>query len=93
LTVESSWRFSFVDNRHKPQEVRASALALPRRSREKLAAELIGSLQPSLAGDDTGRTEAEWKEEAQRRSVAVERGQMKLIPGEVVMKRLRHRIK
>jgi putative addiction module component (TIGR02574 family) len=79
----------------KLQEVRESALALPLRSRAKLATELIRSLDDGPQGGppSSERTEAEWKEEIKRRMEAIDRGEMKLIPGEVVMKRLRARIK
>jgi len=87
------------------QEVRESALALPRRSREKLAQELAESVMSKEDLDilysrgkfknppGSERTEAEWEAEIKRRMEAHDRGEAKLIPGEQVMKWLRKRMK
>jgi putative addiction module component (TIGR02574 family) len=89
----------------KLQEVRESALALPRRSREKLAQELAESVMSEQDLDilysrgkfknppGSERTEAEWKEEIRRRIEAHDRGEAETVPGEVVMEWLRKRIK
>jgi putative addiction module component (TIGR02574 family) len=78
----------------KLQEVRESALALPLRSRAKLATELIRSLEVERPGPPgSERTEAEWKEEIKRRIDEHDRGEAKTVPGEEVMKWLRKRMK
>jgi putative addiction module component (TIGR02574 family) len=89
----------------KLQEVRESALALPLRSRKKLAQELTESVMNKEDLDilysrgkfknppGSERTEAEWKEEIQRRMEAHDRGEAKTVPGEEVMKWLRKRMK
>ena len=79
----------------KLQEVRESALALPLRSRAKLATELIRSLEDGPRGGPPGseRAEAEWKEEIKKRMEAHDRGEAKTIPGEEVMAWLRKRMK
>jgi putative addiction module component (TIGR02574 family) len=89
----------------KLQEVRESALALPKRSREKLAQELAESVMSEQDRDilysrgkfknppGSERTEAEWKVEIKRRMEAHDRGEAKTVSGEVVMEWLRQRIK
>jgi putative addiction module component (TIGR02574 family) len=89
----------------KLQEVRESALALPLRSRAKLAQELTESVMSEQDLDilysrgkfknppGSERTEAEWREEIKRRMEAHDRGEAKTVPGEVVMEWLRKRMK
>ena len=80
----------------KLQEVRQSALALPLRSRKKLAQELAESvLIEQEPGDSLHRENiaAEWKEEIKRRIDAYARGEVKTVPGEKVMAWLRKRMK
>ena len=79
----------------KLQEVRESALALPRRSREKLAQELAESILTEERPEYGSRSEsvtAEWKEEIKRRMDEYARGEAKTVPGEKVMAYLRKRI-
>jgi putative addiction module component (TIGR02574 family) len=88
----------------KLQEVRESALALPRRSREKLAQELTESVmsKEDLAilysrgkfknPPGSERTEAEWREEIKRRMEAYDRGEDKGIPWEEVQAEMEERI-
>lgn len=88
----------------KLQEVRESALALPRRSREKLAQELTESVMSEQELDvlysrgkfknppGSERTEAEWKEEIKRRIDAYDRGEDKGVPWEEVRAQMETRI-
>ena len=88
----------------KLQEVRESALALPRRSREKLAQELAESVMSEQDLDilysrgkfqnppGSERTEAEWKEEIKRRIEAYDRGEDKGAPWEEVRAQMEARI-
>lgn len=85
----------------KLQEVRESALALPRKSREKLAQELVESVMSEQDLDilysrgkfknppGSERTEEEWRKELERRIADVDSGKDKGIPWEVVQKRMR----
>jgi putative addiction module component (TIGR02574 family) len=88
----------------KLQEVRESALALPRRSREKLAQELAESVMSEEDLDilysrgkfknppGSERTEAEWKEEIRRRIVALDSGKDKGETWEDVQKWMKERM-
>ena len=88
----------------KLQEVRESALALPRRSREKLAQELAESVMCEQDLDilysrgkfknppGSERTEAEWKAEIKRRIKAHESGEDPGIPWEEVRAEMEARI-
>jgi len=87
----------------KLQEVRESALALPRRSREKLAQELAESVMSEEDLDilysrgkfknppGSERTEAEWEAEIKRRIKAHESGEDPGVPWEEVLKETRQR--
>jgi putative addiction module component (TIGR02574 family) len=61
------------------------AMALEPQEREALAEELLRSLHAE-PGDSA---EAEWVAEAERRLDAIERGEVALIPGAVVMEEAR----
>ena len=85
------------------QEVRESALALPRRSREKLAQELAESVMSKEDLDilhsrgkfrnppGSERTEAEWEAEIKRRIEAHASGEDPGIPWEEVLNEMRQR--
>jgi putative addiction module component (TIGR02574 family) len=80
----------------KLQEVRESALALPLRSRKKLAQELADSVVSEEEWEDCFPSESiatEWKEEIKRRMDAYARREVKTVPGEKVMAWLRKRMK
>ena len=68
-------------------KVLTDALSLPRRSRAKLAQQLLESL------DDPKQREIDrlWADEAEDRIDAYERGELKSIPGEEVFRRLKPR--
>ncbi len=80
----------------KLQEVRESALALPLRSRKKLAQELADSVVNEEEWGSCFASESiaiDWKEEIKRRMDEYERGEAKTVPGEKVMAYLRKRMK
>ncbi len=70
------------------QTIFAEALALPADARERLAEELWQSL------DDARQEEirAAWAEEIHRRILALEGGEVKAVPGDEVMQRIRTEI-
>ena len=68
-------------------QLRIEAMALDPKEREALAEELLLSLD----GERTAN-ELAWVEECKRRVEAVDRGEMKTIPGEQVMRELRERL-
>lgn len=70
-------------------EVFAAALALERRSRVKLAHELIVSLDQGPVQLSEAEWEEAWGEEAERRLLEIEEGRVQGIPGEEVMARVR----
>ena len=72
----------------KLQEVRESALALPVRSRRKLAEDLIYSLAAS-SKDQGQESEAAWIAEAEARIDAFERGELETISLESFIKHVR----
>jgi hypothetical protein len=88
----------------KLQEVRESALALPRRSREKLAQELAESVMSEEDLDilysrgkfknppGSERTEAEWVSEIKRRIAALDSGEDKGESWEDVQKWMKERM-
>ena len=61
-----------------------AALALPPENRAALAEQLLDS----LAERDQAAIDAAWGEEAQRRLEAFDQGQVRVIPGEEVMRSL-----
>ena len=75
--------------RNSAAKVVNDALALPARSRAKLAERLLESL------DDPEQKEFDrlWAEEAEDRIDAYEKGELKAIPGEEVFRRLKPRKK
>jgi putative addiction module component (TIGR02574 family) len=80
----------------KLQEVRESALALPLRSRKKLAQELAESVVSKADWASCFASKiiaAEWNEEIKRRMDEHARGEAKTVPGEKVMAYLRKRMK
>ena len=66
------------------EEILQQLLSLPVETRAALAERLLESLDPP---DEKNRQL--WAEEAERRVEAYERGEMKAIPGEEVLARLR----
>ena len=70
-------------------KVVSEALSLPPRSRAKLAEQLLESL------DDPKQKEIDrlWADEVEDRIDAYERGELKVIPGQEVFRRLRPRKK
>ena len=64
-----------------------TALALPAKTRAKLAERLLASL------DDPRQREIDalWAEEAEDRITAFERGQIRRVPGEQVFRKLKRR--
>jgi len=70
-------------------KVVSEALSLPPRSRAKLAEQLLASL------DDPKQKEIDrlWADEVEDRIDAYERGELKVIPGQEVFRRLRPRKK
>ena len=72
----------------KPDELIAEAVSLPVEIRTKLVEQLLESLNPSLAEFDKL-----WAEEAERRVEELERGDIKAIPGEEVISRIKKRLK
>jgi len=73
----------------KPQTIENEALHLPIEERARLAQRLLESL------DDLSEKEAEklWLQEAQRRAKEIDEGKVKLVPAEVVERRIRARLK
>jgi putative addiction module component (TIGR02574 family) len=71
------------------EEVMNAALALPPNERERLAEQLMETLDAA----EQARIDALWAEEAARRDREIEDGIVKPIPGEEVMNRMRSRYK
>jgi putative addiction module component (TIGR02574 family) len=69
------------------QGVLQSALALPDSDRAEIAASLIRSLDTETDDD----VDAAWAAEIQRRIESIERGDVKLVPWDDVMREMRHR--
>jgi putative addiction module component (TIGR02574 family) len=69
------WLMLFEYSFMKLQEVRESALALPRRSRRMLVRDLLGSIAPSSEARGL-KTQGEWVAEAEARINAFERGEL-----------------
>ena len=72
----------------KPDELIAEAVSLPVEIRTKLVEQLLESLNPSLEEFDKL-----WEEEAERRVEELERGDIKAIPGEEVVSKIKKRLK
>jgi putative addiction module component len=70
-------------------EIQEQARRLPSSQKAELARILIEELDGSVDRD----TEQLWLEEAQRRYDAYLKGEIEAIPGEVVMRRARERLK
>ena len=69
-------------------ELKEKAAQLPEADRAELALALIESLDgPADAG-----VEEAWRVEIEQRAAQVERGEVKLIPGDEVFERLRRRL-
>jgi len=71
------------------EAVVSAALALPVEARVELAERLLNSLQTP----EQGEIDSAWAEEAERRIDQVERGEVKLIPGEPLITELQARYK
>jgi len=71
------------------KKIYEDALSMPREERVDLAKRLIDSVEEQEC-DELEISDA-WKHEITRRIEAVERGEMKLIPGDEVFKSLRAR--
>lgn len=73
----------------KAQTIETQALHLPIEERAKLAQRLLESL------DDLSEEEAEklWLQEARRRAREIDEGKVKLVPAEVVERRIRARLR
>jgi putative addiction module component (TIGR02574 family) len=69
------------------QELLQSALALPEGERAEIAASLIRSLDTETDED----VDAAWATEIQRRVEAIDRGEVRLIPWDDVMRELNGR--
>src|SRR5882672_4601293 len=71
------------------EEILSAALALPAEARAMLADRLLESLD----GPDQKRIDALWAEEAERRMREIEEGKVEAIDGELVMQKLRSRLR
>jgi len=69
-------------------ELKAKASKLPETERAALALSLIESLDGPADAD----VDEAWRLEIERRVGQIERGEVKLIPGDEVFSRLRHRL-
>jgi putative addiction module component (TIGR02574 family) len=69
------------------QELLQSALALPEAERAEMAASLIRSLDP----ETDENVDAAWASEIQRRVEAIDRGEVRLIPWDDLMRELSSR--
>ena len=70
-------------------EILKAALSLPPGERAMLADHLLASLDPP----DQREIDAAWGEEAERRMREIGEGKVELIDGELVMEKLRSRLK
>ena len=73
-------------------ELRKAALALPPKSRAKLADELLQSLDKPKSAEQA-EIRAAWISEAEDRYRAYKKGQVKAIPADEVMRKVRSRKK
>jgi len=71
------------------EEILSAALSLSPGERAMLADHLLTSLD----GPNQKAIDAAWAEEAERRAREIDEGKVELIDGELVMERLRSRIK
>lgn len=69
------------------QDIIDTALALPEADRADIAATLIRSLETETDAD----ADAMWAAEIQRRLDAIDRGEVRLVPWDDVMRELRNR--
>ncbi len=74
----------------KAEELLREALSLPVGQRAELAAELLASLDE--AEDDPEIVEAEWAEEIRRRVDALEAGEARTEPWEIVRQRIENKL-
>ena len=70
-------------------ELKEKAAQLPESERAELALMLIESLEGSADPDPD--VEEAWRMEIERRATQIERGEVKLIPGDEVFERIRRR--
>jgi putative addiction module component (TIGR02574 family) len=71
------------------EEILSAALELPPETRAMLAEQLLLSLDAS----NQKQIDDAWAEEAERRMREIDEGKVELIDGELVMERLRERLK
>ncbi len=71
-------------------ELKREAAKLSESERATLARVLIESLDPVAADDDVERA---WREEIERRVGQINRGEVELIPGDVVFARVRQQLR
>ncbi len=71
-------------------DLKCEALKLSDSERATLARVLIESLDPVAADDDVERA---WREEIERRVGQINRGEVELIPGDVVFARVRQQLR
>ena len=71
------------------EEILTAALALPAEARATLADRLLESLDDA----DQKRIDGLWAEEAERRLREIEEGKVEAIDGELIMQKLRSRMK
>ena len=78
----------------KEREILSAALSLPMASRVMILQALEDSLTHETDSDEihTVAIEKAWIKEAEDRLAAYERGEIKAVPGEQVLRRLRARI-
>jgi putative addiction module component (TIGR02574 family) len=69
---------------HTPEEILQAALSMPADQRATLAEKLLESLEEN----DRKEVDAAWAEEAENRLQAYEKGKIKSIPGDEVMRSL-----
>ena len=71
------------------EEIMSAAMALPPGARAMLAEHLMESLD----AEDQERIDALWAQEAERRDIDIEEGNVTAVTGDEVMSRLRSRYK
>ena len=74
-------------------EILAEALGLPPQQRAELARSLLASLDSGEAEIDPAELGPEWLEEIYRRAAEIDAGEVELIPGEVVFREARERLR
>lgn len=71
------------------REIEAEALELPADERDELAQKLV----ESVGEWQSEEIRQAWMEEVRRRDLEIERGEVEMIPGELVMARLRSKFR